>query len=56
MSIRVKVYMDIKIDPDEYAILTLSSDGNLPTANYTGTFSDDANKGQEAAWWEPWLR
>ena len=34
-------------DPDEYAILTLNSDGNAPTANYTGTFSDDANKGQD---------
>ena len=39
--------MDGIADPDEYAILTLSSDGNLPTANYTGTFSDDANKGQD---------
>ena len=39
--------MDGIADPDEYAILTLYSDGNLPTANYTGTFSDDANKGQD---------
>ena len=34
-------------DPDEYALLILNSDGNSPTANYTGTFSDDANKGQD---------
>ena len=34
-------------DPDEYALLILNSDGNAPTANYSGTFSDDANKGQD---------
>jgi len=34
-------------DPDEYEVLTLYSDGNVPTANYTGTFSDDANKGAD---------
>ena len=28
--------MDGIADPDEYAILTLNSDGSLPTANYTG--------------------
>ena len=39
--------MDGIADPDEYAVLTLYSDGNAPTANYTGTFSDDANKGQD---------
>ena len=39
--------MDGIADPDEYAILTLYTDGNVPTANYTGTFSDDANKGQD---------
>jgi hypothetical protein len=39
--------MDGIADPDEYAILTLTSDGNAPTANYSGIFSDDANKGQD---------
>ena len=39
--------MDGVADPDEYELLILQSDGNAPTANYTGTFSDDANKGQE---------
>ena len=39
--------MDGIADPDEYVVLTLYSDGNAPTANYTGTFSDDANKGQD---------
>ena len=39
--------MDGVADPDEYAVLTLYTDGNLPTANYTGIFSDDANKGQD---------
>jgi len=34
-------------DPDEYTMVTLNSDGNAPIANYTGTFSDDANKGQD---------
>jgi len=34
-------------DPDEYASITLISDNEAPTANYTGTFSDDANKGQD---------
>ena len=27
----------------------MNSDGNSPTANYTGTYSDDANKGQDPA-------
>ena len=34
-------------DPDEYVMMTLQSDGELPTANYSGAFSDDANKGQD---------
>ena len=34
-------------DPDEYVSITLVSDGEAPTANYTGTFSDNANKGQD---------
>ncbi len=34
-------------DPDEYVSITLVSDGEAPNANYTGTFSDDANKGQD---------
>ncbi len=38
---------DGEADPDEYTMITLSSDGNAPIANYTGTFSDDANKGQD---------
>ena len=38
---------DGEADPDEYVSLTLVSDGQAPTANYTGTFSDDANKGQD---------
>ena len=39
--------MDGVADPDEYVMMTLVSDGEAPTANYTGTFSDDANKGQD---------
>jgi len=39
--------MDGIADPDEYASLVLTSDGNAPTANYSGIFSDDANKGQD---------
>ena len=39
--------MDGIADPDEYQLLVLTSDGNLPTANYTGTYSDDANQGAE---------
>ena len=38
---------DGEADPDEYVSLTLVSDGEAPTANYSGTFSDDANKGQD---------
>ena len=34
-------------DPDEYAMVTLNSDGQAPIANYTGTFSDNANKGED---------
>ena len=34
-------------DPDEYAHIVLTSDGNVPIANYSGDFSDNANKGQE---------
>ena len=34
-------------DPDEYQHLVLQSDGNLPIANYSGVFSDNANKGQD---------
>ena len=41
--------MDGEADPDEYALLTLTSDGNAPTANYTGVFSDDGNQGQPSA-------
>ena len=33
--------------PDEYKLLVLTSDGSIPTANYTGTYSDDANQGAE---------
>ena len=36
-------------DPDEYVMITLTSDGQAPTANYTGTYSDQANQGQEPA-------
>ena len=39
--------MDGVADPDEYAMITLNSDGASPTANYTGLISDDANKGQD---------
>ena len=39
--------MDGIADPDEYVSLVLTSDGNAPTANYSGVFSDDANKGQD---------
>jgi len=38
---------DGEADPDEYVSITLVSDGQAPTANYTGTFSDDANNGQD---------
>jgi hypothetical protein len=40
---------DGEADEDEYVVITLTSDGNSPTANYTGTYSDDANKGQDPA-------
>ncbi|HIF46732.1 MAG TPA: hypothetical protein EYQ73_08105 [Candidatus Poseidoniales archaeon] len=40
---------DGEADADEYVMITLMSDGNAPTANYTGTYSDDANMGQEPA-------
>ncbi|HJL59719.1 MAG TPA: hypothetical protein QF621_05150, partial [Candidatus Thalassarchaeaceae archaeon] len=40
---------DGEADEDEYVVVTLTSDGNSPTANYTGTYSDDANKGQDPA-------
>ena len=39
--------MDGIADPDEYQMVTVNSDGALPTANYTGIISDDANKGQD---------
>ena len=39
--------LDGVADPDEYQIVTVNSDGALPTANYTGIISDDANKGQD---------
>jgi len=38
--------LDGVADPDEYVMMTLQSDGQLPIAYYDGTFSDDANKGQ----------
>ena len=34
-------------DPDEYEMITIQSDGKAPTANYSGIFSDNANKGKE---------
>jgi len=39
--------LDGVADPDEYTMFTLNKSGSLPTANYTGSISDDANKGQD---------
>ena len=38
---------DGEADQDEYVMITLMSDGDQPAANYTGTYSDDANMGQD---------
>ncbi|MDP6870024.1 MAG: hypothetical protein QGI21_04555 [Candidatus Poseidoniaceae archaeon] len=40
---------DGQADEEEYAMITLSSDGSAPTANYTGDYSDVANQGQDPA-------